>query len=59
MPSLHYTGVRHHADTSMVLVLGLTALVFFYDSVIAVCQTWRTTNGTARGQHRDDRSKAA
>jgi hypothetical protein len=43
--SLYYTGVIAHSDGAM--TLGLTALVVFYDSVIAVCRSWHRSSATA------------
>ncbi|MEU1516232.1 hypothetical protein ABZ490_29535 [Streptomyces sp. NPDC005811] len=57
--TLYYTGAIQHADTPM--ALGLTALVVLYDSVIAVCRTWRTTDNaaTAQGRYGDGARKTA
>ncbi|MFJ1964044.1 hypothetical protein [Streptomyces massasporeus] len=43
--SLYYTGVIPHTDGPM--TLGLTALIVFYDSVIAISRSWHTSSTTA------------
>lgn len=48
--SLYYTGVIAHTDGPM--TLGLTALVVFYDSVIAVCRSLHRSSTTARADTR-------
>ncbi|MFI8892533.1 hypothetical protein [Streptomyces paradoxus] len=57
--SLYFTGVVPQADGPM--TLGLTALVVFYDSVIAVCRTWSgsRTAATAEEAGRTQAGKAA
>ncbi|MBO7935646.1 hypothetical protein [Streptomyces antibioticus] len=57
--SLYFTGVIEHADTLM--ALGLTSLVVLYDSVIALCRTWRSvhTADTAQAGNRDGANRAA
>ncbi|KFF99130.1 hypothetical protein IQ62_20835 [Streptomyces scabiei] len=56
--SLYYTGLTPHSDAPM--TLGLTALVVFYDAVIAVCRTWRSVSPTRiEANHSAREDKAA